>query len=733
MSKKNRYINRGAAILTLIFVALFFILLGRFLYIQINGKVDGKVLATIADEKWVKQKTLQATRGTIYDRNGKPVAEDTPSYTVYAILDETYPTHVKDIRKTAEKLSPILDISVDKLVKTMSQEKPFQVEFGPNGRNINHSLKEKIEKLNLPGIGFQRDTNRFYPNGEFASHIIGFASATEDGLMEGQMGIEKSYDKLLRGSDGSLQFRSDRKGYKLPDPDEVLKKPQNGKDVYLTIDQKIQTFLEDALNQAVQEYEPEKIIAIVANPKTGEILAMGNRPSFNPNLRDIENYNNDAISYRFEPGSTMKIFTLSAAVEEGVFNPNDTYQSGSYAVGSDRIRDHNRSGWGTITYLEGVQRSSNVAFAKLANEKLGTERLLQYIGKFGLTKKTGIDLPGEVNSKILYNYPLEKVTTAFGQGSTITPIQQIQGATAIANEGKMMKPYIIKKIVDPNTDKVVKQTEPEVVGEPISANTAKEVLDILETVVTSDHGTGKPYAIEGYSVAGKTGTAQIPKDVGKGYLSGHGNYIYSFIGMAPKDDPHLLIYVAVKKPKLEPFELGSDPGALIFKTVMKNSLQYLNIEPNEEQKEKQPAKTDLGKVLPETKGESPEKMTNQLKAMGLEVQIIGSGSTIKNQIPAAGTRVLSGEKVLLYTGGTAKMPDLKNWSVRDVLKLTELLKLKQHLIGSGFAFKQSISPGTEVRERDYLITEFKPPNEDPPEKEKQEDAEQTKDEKKVLD
>ncbi|WP_070120196.1 penicillin-binding protein [Bacillus marinisedimentorum] len=709
MNKKNVNINRGAAVLTIVFLLLFFVLLARFVQIQVTGKVEGQVLAELAEEKWSKERTLQANRGSIYDQNGIAIAEDVTSYTVYAILDKDYPVHIKDPGEAAEKLAPHLDIPADKLEKTMSQDR-FQVEFGSSGKNISHSLKEKIDALDISGIGFMRDTRRFYPNGTFASHIIGYAAKGESGSYSGAMGIEKTMDDHLKGKNGKIQYLSDRSGFKLPDPDEMMNKPENGNDVYLTIDQKIQTFLEDAMSQAYEKYEPEKLMAVVADPKTGKILAMSSRPSFDPNLRNINNFGNDIISYRFEPGSTMKVFSLAAAIEEGVFNPDEMYKSGSYKI-SERdwpIRDHHRGGWGTITFREGVQRSSNVAFAILANEKLGTDRLRQYITKFGLDEKTGIDLPGEAKSKIMWNYPSERISTAFGQGSTITPIQQIQAATAIANDGKMMKPYVLESVHNPNTGKTIAEKKPETAGKPISAKTAKEVRDLLETVVTAPEGTGKPYAIEGYDIAGKTGTAQIVGDNGR-YMSGNGNYIYSFLGMAPTDDPELVMYVAVKQPDLEPHELGSDPTSFVFKTVMKNSLQYLNIKP-EEKKEPEKKPDRYGGKLAEFAGMDAPAVMSSLKEKGIETVILGDGSKIEKQLPHAGSQVLPGEKVFLRTSGKAKMPDMTGWSLRDAMKLADLMESRPNIMGSGFVTEQNIKPGSEIREGDYLVAQLQRPD-----------------------
>lgn len=711
--KKHKNTHKGAALLFGLFSLLFFVLVFRFIELQATGVADGQVLAVKAEEKYKQKRTIEAKRGAIFDRNGEVLAEDTPSYTLIAVLDPKMttdpndPKHVVNPEMTARKLAPLLHMDVSE-AERMLTKKAKQVEFGTYGRNISYELKKKIEALKLPGIGFIRDTKRFYPNGTFASYVIGYAQKIEENSNEtvGMMGLEKSLNRYLQEKDGYVVFQRDKDGFRLPDTKETIVPPDNGDEVYLTIDQKIQTFLEDAMNQVEKQYKPKKIIAIVANPKTGEILAMGTRPSFDPNKRNITNYLNDAISYPYEPGSTMKMFTLAAAINEGVYNGNELYRSGAYRVGPNEIRDHNKVGWGTITFNEGVQRSSNVAFAKLVKEKLGEDRFLQYLYRFHFNEKTGIDLPGETIGNIVYRYPIEKLTTAFGQGTSVTPIQQIQAATAIANGGKMMKPYVVDRIVDPDTKKVIVQHKPEVVGEPITKETAQKVLDILETVVTSEKGTGRPYQIEGYRVAGKTGTAQIPSPKG-GYLTGYENYIFSFLGMAPKENPQLLMYVAVQQPKLSYTETGAAPVSMIFNSVMKNSLQYLNIRPSFEKPEKTTNKKGI--ELPSYVGQSVDEAVQDLKEKELQPVVVGSGKKVEAQLPLAGDEVIVRERIILKTNGTATMPDLRGWSLRDVMKVAELLNLEPSIKGSGYVVAQNIRPKTAVKAGDYLIVELDEP------------------------
>jgi penicillin-binding protein 2B len=715
--KKQPYMNFGAAGLFALFGLLFFILLFRYFSIQFTGEVGSQPLAAKAQQKYSRTGNLDAARGVIYDKKGEVISEDTTAYTLIAILDKKMttspkkPNHVSNPEKTARELAKYIKMEESEIYSILTKDQ-FQVEFGKAGRDISHQTKKEIEALKLPGITFKRDSKRFYPNGVFASHLIGYADRIEeeDGTYSyvGKMGIEKTLNDELTGKDGQINYESDLWGYLLPNGEQKVTPAQNGNDVYLTIDKKIQTFLEDAMNKVVEEYNPKKIIAIVADPKTGEILAMGQRPSFHPKTKEgIDNsWHNEAIESSFEPGSTMKIFTLAAAIEENKFDPNELFQSGSYKVTSkDKpIHDHKRSGWGTISYLEGVQRSSNVAFAKLANEKIGFEKFREYLTKFGFDQPTGIDLPSETTGKIQFTWPIEKATTAYGQGTAITPIQQIQAATAIANNGKMMKPQVIDKIVNHDTGEIINDITPEVVSSPISAKTAKEVRNILETVVTNkETGTGTRYQIDGYSVAGKTGTASIPDPKG-GYLDGQEDYIFSFLGMAPKDDPKLIVYVAVQQPEIDHYSMGSIPVSLVFNPVMKNSLQYLNIQPLQQEKATTTKLADL-------EGQGVTETMKQLEKSGLEVVILGKGSKVTGQLPAANTNVLEGEKIIIKTGGDLAAPDMTGWSLRDVMKVAKLSGVKLNSTGSGYVVKQNITEGAGLQKGDFLIVDLKTPEE----------------------
>lgn len=715
--KKNININKGAAAIAIVFVLLFAVIFARFLYIKVTKEVSGAALTALAEENWSETRTIEAERGQLLDRNGNILAQDIPSYTLYAIVDPTYPNHVENPTDTAQKLAPILDAPAEELEEIISQanhasgQNIFQVEFGAYGRNLTQSVKEEIETLGLPGIGFTRDSRRYYPNQVFASHILGFAGKNEEtNRQAGLMGLEKSLNDVLQEENGSVTYRKDKNGIKLPDPDEKMVKPKNGNNVVLTLDENVQLFVEQALDEVVGEYNPKRAIAIAVNPKTGEVLAMGNRPSFNPNERNVENYMNYAVSSRFEPGSTMKIFTLAAAVEEGVYNGQETYQSGRYHVKGGVIPDHNGGvGWGEITFNEGLERSSNVAFSILAKEKIGLNRFYQYLAKFGFHEKTGIDLPNEVGSAILTNnIEIEMVSTSFGQGSAVTPIQQVQAVTAIANDGVMMKPYVVKQIVDSEGENVLEENEPTVAGKPISPQTAETVRKLLTNVITD--GTGQSFAIEGYELAGKTGTAQIPSPDG-GYLDGWGNNIYSFIGMAPADDPKLVLYVAVDRPQLEYDETGSDVTSKLFTSIMKNSLQYLEIVPEKHSKDLSSSPAVDGIRVDDVIGEPLQTAREKLEQKGFRVTTFGNNDQpIEEQLPNAGEMMLAGERIILKASDEARMPDLTGWSQADVVKLAAVFDLELSTSGAGYVVEQNIKENENLRKGDYLQIELRPPS-----------------------
>lgn len=738
MKKKFRF-QWGAFLLFLVFAGLFFLLLARIVTIQATGQVEGQELAAKAAAKYSQEEVLTAERGKILDRTGEIIAEDTLSYKLVAVLDERAThnpkklRHVTDIEETADFLSEYMETPREKIYETLKQGQEnsrYQVEFGAAGREITHTQMLEMKERGMPGILFIENLKRLYPNGVFASHLIGFAMKEElengDMATKGKMGLELIYDEILTGKNGKMEFDTDTWGFLLPNSDRAVTPAVDGSDIKLTLDRTLENFLEDAMTTVQEEYEPTRMIALIANPKTGEILGMSQRPSFNPNTREglSENWLNESIQLTIEPGSPMKMFTLAAAVEEGKWNPNDTFMSGSYKFGNTIIGDHNgRRGWGEITYLEGYQRSSNVSMAYLL-ERLGADTFMEYVDAFGFGHKTGIDLPGEASGTILDDHELSKLTMSFGQGSTVTPIQIIQASTAFANDGVMMKPYIIDEIKNKDTGEVTVKGEPEEAGQPISAETAKIVRDVLASTVTGEHGSARNFALQDYSVAGKTGTAQIPGKDGK-YMSGGDNYLFSFVGMAPAEDPELIMYVGVQQPNMRGTAYGSKPVADIFTQVMENGLKYLNIAP--EDTENTPV-IEIGDYT----GDSSDAVIASLSSQNINVVTTGAAGGITGQYPAEGELLLAGGTVILQTDGDSDLPDFAGWSKRELLAFQALSGLSLEVVGQGYAISQSLSAGSAITEGEPVVVRLQTPAdsyklqmEDGPEGTPEEEVEET--------
>ena len=708
-----------------VYGGLFFLLFGRIVFIQITGEAEGKVLASLAEAKYARESILTAERGKILDRNGELIVSDTLSYQLVAVLDEELsknskkPRHVDDPEKAAEILANYIPLEKEELLERLTQDKK-QVEFGKAGSGISNETALALRKEKIPGIHLIEYKKRFYPNGIFASYLIGFASEEKDeeGIVStvGKMGLEATYNKELSGKDGKLKFTSDKWGFTLPKSEDVITPAEDGHNIQLTIDNTIQNFVEDAMNEVDKEYSPEKMLAVVADPKTGAIVAMSQRPAFDPSTREglTTNWLNDAVENTIEPGSTLKMFTLAAAIEEGKWDPHASFNSGQYTLYDKTIRDHNKKGWGTISFLEGFQRSSNVSMANLL-ERLGDKKFIEYIRKFGFGEQTGIDLPNEASGVILDQFPAERLTTSYGQGSTVTPIQMIQAATAIANDGIMMRPYVIDKITNPNTDEILKDGVPEEKGRPISKETAELVREILASTVTSEVGTGQKFALNGYTLGGKTGTAEIPNGLG-GYLSGHGKYLYSFIGMAPAEDPELITYILVQQPTLKPGEIGSDPVAKLFTSIMESSLKSMNIIPEDVEVAETTALDDfVGKETSDTMA--------QLKKEGFTPVLIGDGKTVDVQYPESGSKLTKGSVVLLKAEGETTLPNFTGWSKKTVLSFKMLSGLDIRITGDGYVTSQSLSKGTVIGSDEPIVIHLQPPSEIYKAKEKKKDKE----------
>lgn len=693
MLNKNK--NATAKIFTLIFFLFIFVLILRLGYLCLTGKVDGINLKSFANKRNTKKETLYALRGNIYDVNGDVLAQTINSYTIIAYLDESrskdskVPLHVVNKEDTAEKLATVLDMSKEQILERLNK-KAYQVEFGSKGKGLTELQKEAIENLNLSGIDFITTHKRYYPNNNFLSYVIGYTSSDEKGNMKGLMGIEKQYDEKMTGTNGFVKYQKDLNGYKFPNSNEIRKEKIDGNDVYLTIDSNVQMSLETAINKAQNESSANWMVAVVADAKTGKILGSATSPSFNPNTKDIKNYLNPLVSYTYEPGSVMKTYSYMAALENNpTWDPyNTNCETGPYEIGDDTVRDWNKTGWGLIPYSRGYTLSSNTCVANMIKNYLSKQKLMDYYKKLGFGQKTNIDLPNEYTGKVKFKYDVEVVNAGFGQGITTTPIQQIKALTAISNNGVILNPYIVSKTVNSSTKEVTYKAAVKEGEKVASTETINKIKDLMYRVVNSDSSetTGSKYKMDGYDLIGKTGTAQIANPRTGKYYDGKYDYITSFSGMYPKDDPKVILYVAFQR------SYNSNVLPQTVQTIVRDTAKYLGIFEEAPEINKEVTTYKLGSY----KNKTTESVKQSLDALGASYVIFGDGNKVISQYPNKNSKVSTKDKVFIFTNGTITMPDLTNYSVKEADVVLSKLGIKHTINASGYIGYQSVSAGTVI-------------------------------------
>ena len=511
------------------------------------------------------------------------------------------------------------------------------MELGTAGKGISLETKKAIEAANITGINFTPTVARLYPNGNFASYFIGL-TATMNNEISGTMGIEKVYNDFLKGTNGTRSYMKDNSGTEIPGTKSKYKKAKNGADVYTTLDSQLQIYMENLLTAAQKKYQPQSMTAVLMNAKTGAILAASQRPTFNAQTKsNIPVWRNELLAETYEPGSTMKIFTTAAAINSGHYNGNAYHNSGALTIDGSKIYDWNRAGWGSITYDQAFIRSSNVGMA-LLEQQMGKKLWLNYIQKFGFLKETNAGLGPESKGSISYNYPIEQANTAYGQGIDVTVFQMMQGFSAIANNGKELRPYMIKKIVSADGNKVLKQEGKKVIGQPIKATTAKQVRNLMTQVVTDEHGTGTAFKSDQYEVGVKTGTAQIASPSGGGYLTGDTNSIFSVVGMAPIDNPKYILYITVKQPKTFAGKTSGEMLAEVFNPLMERSM-----------KETAASTSKKAVTISNYKSQSSSEVAEKLQAAGLVVTVLGNKKQIQAQSTPANQELFVGSRIILKT------------------------------------------------------------------------------------
>lgn len=687
------------------FLVFIFVLYLQYLYLSLSSNVYGINMQEFANNRNTYSSTLYAKRGTIYDVQGDILATDVSSYTVIAYLDESRTGssstlyHVQDKQKTAEALSPLLNMDVDTLLELLNKD-AYQVELGPGGRGISEVLKKQIEELNLPGIDFIESYKRFYPNGDFASYLIGYAKKNEvmvddklENVMQGELGIEVKYDDILKGTNGYISYQQDRYGYKIPDTPEENVPAIDGSDIYLTIDANIQRILEAEADKIVESYDPEWLTVTIMDAKTGDILGSVSEPSFDPNILNITNYENPLTSFVYEPGSVMKIFTYMCAIEKGTYVGDQTYMSGNIDIEGTKIYDWNKYGWGEITYDHGFEMSSNVGTVNIMQNFLTKDDLKQCLTSYGFGSPTNIELPRELSGSLVFNYPVEVAAASYGQGITTTPIQQLQALSIIANDGYMLKPNIISKIV--KDGEVTYEREVTKSDRIVSEQTVEKIKELMYNAVNNVEGgaIGTAYIVDGLDVIGKTGTAEIADLENGGYLTGWLDSIYSFSGMFPKDDPEIIIFASIKRPNN-----GSNIGLKTMSNAIMESIgKYLgliggdSIDTNKS--------FQIGSYINLNTNDVKESLENK----GLDVIVLGNGDRIINQYPI-NTTLLQGDKIFLLTNDSnVKMPSLIGYTKIECISLLNLLNVDYEFEGYGYVTEQSIKVGESINDKIKII------------------------------
>ncbi|MBR4694295.1 MAG: penicillin-binding protein [Bacilli bacterium] len=698
MKKKKKRKNSIQYSRVFIFVALllFCVMIWRVIQLGTSSEIDGVNLKDLASKRTTRTDTISAQRGTIYSADGDALAQNVASYKLIAYLDPKRttnpkrPQHVIDKEATADALAPILGMERDEILKFLNKENVYQTEFGTKGKGLNEITKNQIEDLELPGIDFIESFKRYYPKGKFASYVIGYAKESEDtGTIKGEMGIEKQYDKVLKGQDGSRTYQKDLKGYRIPDTPVYTEDAVQGKDIYLTINSSIQFFVEQAISNSDKTYDWEWYTVTILDAKTGAVLATASDPGFNPNYRDITNYMDIFCQTPYEPGSTMKTFTYMAAMENGVYNGSETYRSGTYETSDGTvIGDWNRNGWGTITFDKGYAYSSNVGVINIINRHMNSTMLRQYFRRLGFGKKTGIELPNENKGKLDFKYETEIYNAGFGQGILTTPIQNAKAMTVLTNDGILLEPYLVEKIVDSDTGEVTLENKRTEIERVASTGTVQKMISLMDDTVNGYGNTGSGFRIDGGELIGKTGTAQIASENGRGYLQGQEDIISSFSGIYPKSNPQIIIYASVKRPS------GGSQKALsnAIKEIVKNVSKYYG---NSDTQTASIAIADY--KVPSLVNKKLDTAKTMLDANGIKYVVLGNGVKVMKQTPSKDDVITTNDTIFLITNDSnIKVPNVVGYSSKVAKDLLTKLGISVTLDGVGYVTSQSVAPDTDI-------------------------------------
>ncbi len=710
MAKKKRS-NRSAQTMMIIIALVILLLTYNVAYLGVTGKhmVNKEDIKEYSKNLGGSQKTdiLYAKRGTIYSSDNEIIASDVKKYKLIAYVSKSRvgiknaPAYVQDKEKCAQKLSKIIGMDKSKILKRLNTKGAYQVEFGTYGSNLSSTVKEKIDNLGMTGLEFEEMTSRHYRFGDFASYEIGYAKVNQDNNLNtivGQMGIEKVFNEELTGTNGSRVYLADNNGNTLPNGIISETASNAGHDVYLTINSELQTELDMQLKNLAKKLKATNATCGIMEAKTGKLLAASNCPSFNPNKRDFENYNDTFFNDAIEPGSVFKPFVYANAINDGVVDLNAKYKSGKFKYNSKvSIKDHNQgNGWGVISYQEGFYHSSNTAICQILNKFTNKESLVQDYKDLGFFQSSKIDRMSSASGIGGYlrenSTQLEYLTTGFGQGSTVTAIQLLRAYSSFANDGKTVEPYLVDKIVNSETKKTVYKGKSNYSKQIYSSQTVSKMKELMNGVINKKGSTGYLYHMDDLALIGKTGTGQIAVD---GEYS-KTLYTHSFSGLAPYDDPEIVI-VMWYQTKTENSQVRAD----FIKTMTKAAISQLNEQPTKKVK-------ITSYTIDSYINHSTQFVKDTLTNHSLTPIIIGDGDTVIDQYPQSQTVLTGNSRVFISTNGSKIiMPSMVGWSRKESEAFASMANIQLEFKGVGTVYKQSVSKGKTLKQNQKVIVEAK--------------------------
>ncbi len=714
----GKYISLLAVVLFAVFLVNFAVIIG-------SGSKFGTDLVKEAKKVHQITRTVPAKRGTIYDRNGVPIAEDATSYNVYAVIDKKYKSatgkilYVEDAQfnKVAEVFHKYLDMDEAYVKEQLSQPNLTQVSFGAKGNGITYAnmmaIKKDLKDASVEGIDFTTSPNRNYPNGQFASSFIGLAQLheNEDGSKSllGTSGMESSLNSILAGKDGIITYEKDRLGNIVPGTEQVSQQTVDGKDVYTTISSTLQSFMETQMNVFQEKVKGKYMTATLVSAKTGEILATTQRPTFDADTKEglTKDFVWRDILYQsnYEPGSTMKVMTLAAAIDNNTFPGGEVFNSSELKVADATIRDwdvnEGLTGGGMMTFSQGFAHSSNVGMT-LLEQKMGDATWLDYLSRFKFGVPTRFGLTDEYAGQLPADNIVNIAQSSFGQGISVTQTQMLRAFTAIANDGIMLEPKFISALYDPN-DQSVRKSQKEIVGNPVSKDAASLTRTNMVLVGTDpvygtmhNHSTGKPtITVPGQNVALKSGTAQIADEKNGGYLVGTTNYIFSAVSMNPAENPDFILYVTVQQPEhYSGIQLGEFANPILERAVaMKDSLNLQSTAKTLDQVTNQSAY-----AMPSIKDISPGDLAEALRRNIVQPIVVGTGTKIKESSVEEGTNLAPNQQVLLLSDKAEEVPDMYGWTKATAEAFSKWLNIELEFEGSGSTVqKQDVRANTAIK------------------------------------